>query len=72
MILTKENRLRCLISLLVFIALQVFIGTQPELIVKIFGYDNVIKYIDFVFLWWTIYILYYCFPENTLEQPKGF
>ena len=57
MILTKENRLRCLISLLVFIALQVFIGTQPELIVKIFGYDNVIKYIDFVFYYNQFYVV---------------
>lgn len=49
MILTKENRLRCLISLLIFVALEVFIWTQPELIIRIFGYENAIKYIDFVF-----------------------
>ncbi len=48
MILTKENRLRCLISFFVFVALCVFIETQPELIIKIFGYENAIKYIDFV------------------------
>ncbi len=49
MILTKENRLRCLISLLIFVALEVFIWTQPELIIRIFGYENAIKYVDFVF-----------------------
>ncbi len=49
MILTKENRLRCLISLLIFVALKVFIWTQPKLIIRIFGYENAIKYIDFVF-----------------------
>ncbi len=65
MILTKENRLRCLISLLVFIALEVFIWTQPELIVKIFGYDNAIKYIDFVF-YGGLFILYIIVFRKTL------
>lgn len=65
MILTKENRLRCLISLLVFIALHVFIGTQPELIVKIFGYDNAIKYIDFVF-YGGLFIFYIIVFRKTL------
>lgn len=59
MILTKENRLRCLISLLVFI------WTQPELIVKIFGYDNAIKYIDFVF-YGGLFILYIIVFRKTL------
>jgi len=65
MILTKENRLRCLISLLVFIALEVFIGTQPELIVKIFGYDTAVKYIDFVF-YGGLFILYIIVFRKTL------
>lgn len=65
MILTKENRLRCLISLLVFIALEVFIWTQPELIVKIFGYDNAIKYIDFVF-YGGLFIFYIIVFRKTL------
>ncbi len=65
MILTKENRLRCLISLLVFIALYVFIWTQPELIVKIFGYDNAIKYIDFVF-YGGLFIFYIIVFRKTL------
>lgn len=65
MILTKENRLRCLISLLVFIALQVFIGTQPELIVKVVGYDNAVKYIDFVF-YGGLFIFYIIVFRKTL------
>lgn len=65
MISTKENRLRCLISLLVFVALHVFIWTQPELIVKIFGYDNAVKYIDFVF-YGGLFILYIIVFRKTL------
>ena len=49
MLLKKENRLRCLLSILVFVALLFFIETQPELIIKTFGYENAIKYIDFVY-----------------------
>ncbi len=65
MILTKENRLRCLISMLVFVALEVFIWTQPELIVKVFGYDNAVKYIDFVY-YGGLFILYIIVFRKTL------
>ncbi len=65
MILTKENRLRCLISMLVFVALEVFIWTQPELIVKIFGYNNAVKYIDFVY-YGGLFILYIIVFRKTL------
>ncbi len=65
MILTKENRLSCLISMLVFVALEVFIWTQPELIVKIFGYNNAVKYIDFVY-YGGLFILYIIVFRKTL------
>ncbi len=65
MILTKENRLRCLISMLVFVALEVFIWTQPELIVKIFGYNNAVKYIDFVY-YGGLFIFYIIVFRKTL------
>ena len=65
MLLTKENRLRCLISILVFVALTVFIETQPELIIKTFGYENALKYIDFVY-YGGLFIFYIIMFRKTL------
>ncbi len=65
MLLKKENRLRCLLSILVFVALLFFIETQPELIIKTFGYENAIKYIDFVY-YGVLFLFYIIVFRKTL------
>lgn len=67
MLLTKENRLRCLISILVFVALMLFIETQPELIINTFGYENAIKYIDLVY-YGGLFLFYVIIFRKTLYK----